>query len=115
LMKVQPDADLEVGKKYHWFFKVKTVCEANQPPALSYVEGWIQRQAVTSVLGNRLTTATPQQSARLYAEAGIWYDALNTLAEAHFANPNEVSLTQDWTELLRSVGLEQFASQPPVE
>jgi Domain of Unknown Function (DUF928) len=112
---VQPDVVLGIGKKYHWFFKVKTVCAANQPTSLNYVEGWVQRQAPMATLSDRLTTATPQQRAQLYAENGIWYDALDALAEAHFANPNEASLTQDWKELLRSIGLEQLANQPRVE
>jgi hypothetical protein len=38
LVKVQPDPGLEIGKKYHWFFKVKTLCAANQPVSLNYVE-----------------------------------------------------------------------------
>jgi Domain of Unknown Function (DUF928) len=115
LVKVQPEVSLEVGKKYHWFFKVKTICEADQPTALSYVEGWVQRQAPTTALSDRLTPANPQNSARLYAEAGIWYDALNTLAEAHFANPDEASLTQDWTDLLGAIELAHLADQPQVK
>jgi Domain of Unknown Function (DUF928) len=115
LVKVQPEPGLEIGKKYHWFFKVKTLCAANQPVSLNYVEGWVQRQAPAAGFSDRLDTANPQQQARIYAENGIWYDALNTLAEAHFANPSEASLTQDWIDLLRSIGLEPIASQPQVE
>jgi Domain of Unknown Function (DUF928) len=114
LVRVQPDVKLETGKKYHWFFKVKTICAANQPVMLNYVEGWVQRQALAA-LSDRLTTATPQQRASLYAENGIWYDALDTLAEAHFANPNEAEITQDWTDLLRAIGLENLADQKKVE
>ncbi len=114
LVRVQPDVRLETGKKYHWFFKVKTICAANQPVVLNYVEGWVQRQ-IPAGLSDRLTTATPQKRASLYAENGIWYDALDTLAEAHFTNPNDATITQDWTDLLRAIGLENLANQQKVE
>jgi len=115
LVRVQPDAGMETGKKYHWFFKVKTACGTNQSVTSNYVEGWVQRQAPAAGLGDRLTAATLQQRASLYAENGIWYDALDTLAEAHFTNPNNANIAQDWTDLLRAIGLDDLAEQPKVE
>ena len=103
---------LEINRQYHWFFKVRTVCESNQAATLDYVEGWIQRIQLEQGLSDRLTQATPQQRAALYAANSIWYDALTTLAELKLAKPEDRAIAQDWTDLLKSVGLENLATQP---
>jgi hypothetical protein len=103
---------LEINQPYHWFLKVKVVCEPNQAEALEYVEGWVQRTQLDQGLSDRLAQATPQQQAALYAENGIWYDALTTLAELKLAQPTDRAIAQDWTALLTAVGLESLATQP---
>lgn len=104
--------ELEINQQYHWFFKVRAVCESNQAPTLDYVEGWIQRTLLGQGLRDRLTQATPRQQAALYAENGIWYDALTTLAELKLAQPDDQAIAQDWIELLKAIGLEHLATQP---
>jgi hypothetical protein len=103
---------LETNQPYHWFLKVKTMCAPNQAATLDYVEGWIERTRLDQRLSDRLTQATPQQKAALYAENGIWYDALTTLAELKLAQPEDQTIAQDWTALLKAVGLEKLATQP---
>lgn len=103
---------LEASQQYHWFLKVRVVCEPNQATTLNYVEGWIQLTRLDQRLSDRLTQATPQQQAVLYAENGIWYDALTTLAELKLAQPEDQAIAQDWTDLLKSVGLENLSTQP---
>jgi hypothetical protein len=106
---------LEPNRRYHWFFKVRTACDPNQPETLEYVEGWVQRQSLEAGLRDRISQASPQQRAALYAENGIWHDALTTLAEQRRANPNDGAIAKDWTDLLRAVGLENLANQPLLE
>jgi hypothetical protein len=101
---------LVIGKAYRWFFKVKTVCTPQQPATLSYVEGWVQRQALPNGVRDRLQTATPQQQAAIYAENGIWYDALNVLAELRTANSTDAA--QEWQTLLDAIGLSDLATRP---
>ncbi len=103
---------LEANQPYHWFFKVRAVCEPNQTPTLNYVEGWIQRIHLDQELNHRLAQAPPQQQAALYAEHGIWYDALTILADLKLAEPENQAIAQDWTDLLKAVGLENLATQP---
>jgi Domain of Unknown Function (DUF928) len=108
-------AGLDINQPYHWFLKVRTACEPNQAATLEYVEGWVQRTPLNPGLSDRLAQATPQQQAALYAENGIWYDALNTLAELKLARPDDQAIAQDWTALLKAVGLEKLATQPLVQ
>lgn len=103
---------LETNQQYHWFLKVRAVCEPNQATTLDYVEGWVQRTRLDKELSDRLTQATLLQQAALYAENGIWYDALTTLAELKLAQPEDRAIAQDWTDLLKSVGLGNLATQP---
>lgn len=102
---------LQVGKMYRWFFKVKVKCSPRQPIALDYVEGWVQRNQ-NAALTAQLKQTTPEQKLVLYAENGIWYDALMTLAELRFANPSDRNVLAKWISLLNSVGLNELANQP---
>ncbi len=95
---------LEVGKPYHWFFKL--YCESISPPDF-FVDGWIQRETLTPELTQQLETASPQQQVRLYAASGYWHDALSTAAELLGAN----SEASDWAELLRAIGLDTVAAE----
>jgi hypothetical protein len=59
--------------------------------------------------------ADPRQKAVIYAENGIWQDALSNLAAARRANPNDTDLAADWESLLDSVALPEIAKEPIVE
>ncbi|MBR8835090.1 MAG: DUF928 domain-containing protein [Stigonema ocellatum SAG 48.90 = DSM 106950] len=109
-------AALELDKNYHWFFKLRVItCDSQQPRDLDYVEGWVQRTHLNGQLGDRLKQATPELRVALYAENGLWYDALSALAELRLANSKDTNLTAGWTSLLRSVGLENLANKPLVK
>ncbi|BAZ10257.1 hypothetical protein NIES4071_20720 [Calothrix sp. NIES-4071] len=103
---------LQVGKTYNWFLKVKVDCNQQLPAQLEYVEGWVQRVNPNSKLVSSLSGATPQQKVALYAENSIWHDALTTLAELRLDKPKDTTLMADWNGLLKSVGLENLANQP---
>lgn len=100
-------APLEVGQIYHWFFVVD--CDPDAPPV---VEGWIQRTTLSAELSNRLKKASPKQRFALYATHGIWYDALNTLAQMRRINPNDRTLFLNWVELMNFIGMKEIANEP---
>lgn len=101
---------LEIGKMYHWYFIID--CDPDAPPL---VEGWVQRVAPNPTLASQLQKATPRQRVALYAQQGIWHDALTTLAELRSANSGDAALSNDWVSLLQSVNLEAIATEPIVE
>jgi hypothetical protein len=106
---------LQVDKMYHWFFKMRVICDPQQPVEREYVEGWVQRVNPNPKLADSLKQATPQQRIRLYAENGIWYSALTTLAELRLAKPQDPTLVVEWMNLLKSVDLENLAKQPLIK
>ncbi len=104
-------APLEVGKTYRWFFKVN--CSGAESASIPiHVEGDVQRINLTSSLANEIATAQPQDKIAIYAENGIWFDALNLLAQLRKGNPNNASLVSDWQSLLESIRLGNLAKAP---
>lgn len=104
-------APLEVGKTYRWFFKVN--CSGQESASIPiHVEGDVQRINLNSNLANQIATAQPQEQIAFYAENGIWFDALNLLAQLRKANPNNASLVSDWQSLLESIRLGNIAKVP---
>jgi hypothetical protein len=96
-------APLATNKVYHWFLTLNMDCTIGQRPM--FVEGWVQRQNITRDLGDRLDRAQPREQVTLYADNGLWYDALTTLATLRANKPQDNALDRDWQNLLNSIGL----------
>jgi len=101
---------LEVGKKYTWLFSL--VCDPEDRSSDHLESGIVRRFEVSANILRELETADPRQKTVIYAENGIWQDALSTLAAARRANPNDTDLAADWESLLHSVRLGAIAKEP---
>ncbi len=98
---------LKTGQNYRWYFKVR--CSNRKPSIPIYVTGYIQRNNFDYRIREQLKTANPQQQVAIYAQNGIWFDALNTLAQLRKSSQNP-SVEQDWQSLLQSVNLDGIAT-----
>ena len=58
----------------------------------------------------RLPQAVPASTPGLYADAGVWYDALALLSDQIDADPGNQALRQTRADLLRQVGLNAAAN-----
>ncbi|MBF2026709.1 MAG: DUF928 domain-containing protein [Oscillatoriales cyanobacterium C42_A2020_001] len=103
---------LQVGNIYNWFFTVHGKCPGD-PRA--FVEGWIERTSLDAATRDRLQQASPQQKAELFAAKGIWYDALNTLAELRRVEPDNATAIAHWAELLKQSDMEPLSIQAIVQ
>ena len=92
---------LETGKFYHWYLTLKCKGSITNTPDIE-MDGWVKRIASTPITTNQINTATPE----------IWYDAVNNFANRLLASPQDTKLNQEWTELLKSVGLSHLAQEP---
>jgi Domain of Unknown Function (DUF928) len=101
---------LQIGKSYNWSFAISCDFQTVEDKP-GTVEGSIQRIATSTNLKNQLAGATPVEQASIYAQNGIWFDALSILA----VNKRDKNSSAAWTELLRQVNLEKFASLPITE
>ena len=104
---------LEVGKKYTWKFTV--VCDADDRSSDQMESGVVRRVELSAEILRQLENADPRQKTFIYAENGIWQDALSNLAAARRANPNDPVFTSDWESLLDSVTLGEIPKEPIVE
>jgi Domain of Unknown Function (DUF928) len=101
---------LAIGKQYRWFLKV--YCNEQKKSLPIYVEGVINRVNLNAIATQQLRTATPQQQVAIYAQNGIWYQALATLLELRQNNPKDETLQNTWETLLTEIGLIEIADKP---
>lgn len=101
---------LELDRLYRWSFKV--YCHPTSPV---FVRGWVERIALDPALQSELEFAAPREKIALFATHGIWYDAIDLLAELQHTQPQDTELFADWKSLLESVELQEIVSEPIVE
>ena len=92
--------DLTVGQRYLW--QVAILCNSNHPSSDLVARAEIEVVQVPPALKRALATKNRLEMADLYAEAGLWYDALREALEpAKDARLGEVasSLLEDLAEL----------------
>ncbi|MBD2458158.1 DUF928 domain-containing protein [Nostoc sp. FACHB-87] len=111
LPKTAPE--LAVGKTYHWYLTV--MCNSQDASTNPWVDGWVERTEAEASLSAALAKAQPRKLPSIYAEAGIWYEALATSAQLRRSEPKNVRARVDWWTLLKSVNLNALASEPFVD
>lgn len=104
---------LAVGKDYRW--SIAIVCNPNDRKRDIFAEGWVQRIKPETALSDKLSKANPSARVDLYAENGIWFETLNTLADLRCTSPNDAALKTSWATLMKSVKLDAIADQPLVQ
>jgi Domain of Unknown Function (DUF928) len=106
-LQLSPSQPLKLDREYEWNLYV--YCNSGDTVS---VTGKILYQSSTT-LSDRLQDATTiREQIRIYADNGIWYDALDRLANLRCQEPQNSALAADWVDLLTSVsGLEKIAQQ----
>ena len=98
---------LAPGVEYQWV--VALVTDPNNRSSDLVASGVIKRVEPAADLKGKIAKATPESLAGVYAEAGIWYDALAVLSDQIEAQPENKSLREARSDLLRQVGLKAAA------
>ena len=104
---------VEVGKRYVWSFSM--ICDQNDRSADLVVKGWVQRIQPQANLNSNLANPDPIARVNAYAQNGIWYETVTTLAQLRSQTPTDAMLMAEWTKLLQSQGLESIADRPLVK
>lgn len=105
---------LEVGKRYNWTLSI--YCDPESSSGAVFVRGSVQRVALEPALARQLEVAkTPLERAALYANKGIWHDALTTLGDQlSGSKPKDSAIAAAWATLLQQVNLGTSAWNPIV-
>lgn len=100
---------LGVGKDYKWL--VSMTCQVGDPND-PFVEGLIRRVSPDSILTRSLDQVTDLEQVAVFAQAGIWQDAVVNLAALRQTQPNNPEVVSAWESLLKYAELEDIANAP---
>ena len=100
--KLRADAD------YQWF--VSLVPEPEERSADFVVGAWIRHRDAPPALRQRLAAASQRQTVFIYAESGMWYDAIAAISTQIDATPDNPALRAQRAALLEQVGLSEVAA-----
>lgn len=103
-------APLETDRLYQWQFRL--ICDPNDRERDLTVTGVVQRVEPSPILSQQLATAPPTRKPLLFDQAGIWYEALQSIVELRHSDPSLA--TSQWVTLLQEVGLAPIAQKPLV-
>lgn len=104
---------LETDQNYHWYLSM--ICNFQQRSRDIVVEGWMRQSTIDVATRQQLDTANSVEQAELYYDRGFWFDALSVLADNAKSETEQPMVRAKWSELLKSVGLEDVAAEPFVE
>jgi hypothetical protein len=99
---------LSPGVAYRWF--VAVVPDADRRSKDILAGGAIERVETPEELKAKLAQTAKKDQPSVYAEAGIWYDALGTISDLIEAAPQDQDLRKQRTAMLAQVGLPTFMS-----
>lgn len=96
--------NLQEGREYWW--EVSLVCNPMFINSGNYTKGKIEKVSLDESVQNQIKmTSNTLEKARIYANANIWSETLTTLMTIKDSQP------QEWQELLKSVGLQDYADK----
>lgn len=94
---------LALGAAYRWYVAVVPDAERRSKDILA--GGAIERVDMAEELKAKLAKSKTNETPFIYAEAGLWYDALKSISDLIDAEPQNRELHQQRTALLTQVGL----------
>jgi hypothetical protein len=100
---------LAVDVRYKW-----TVSLVPDPANRSLdvvATGMVKRIQPTKELTQKLAASSPASRPAIYAQAGIWYDALGAISDEIDKNPKDKPLIVERLDLLKQVGLNVTGKQ----
>jgi hypothetical protein len=96
--------ELKPNVVYRWSVAVVTDPQNRSQDIIA--NGVIKRIEPAPDLAGKLTAASDADKAALYAENGIWYDALQSVSDQIDRNPQDASLRDERASLLKQIGMD---------
>jgi uncharacterized protein DUF928 len=100
---------LAPGAQYQW--AVALVPDPNHRSKDIVAAGGIKRIEATDDLHAKLAQANKGEAAAIYAEAGLWYDAVTAVSELIATAPQDPALRTQRAALLEQVRLSEVAER----
>lgn len=109
-IRLPENTSLQVGKRYSWYFSM--FCNTRDRSQNPSINSWSLRTELNSNLSAKIKQAAPIERYKLYAQNGIWHEAVATLAEERRKNPADSTLASEWKKLLESAGIKNLVDAP---
>jgi hypothetical protein len=98
---------LTPGVEYQWV--VALITDPDNRSSDLVASGVIKRIEASAALKDKVAKANANSLPGVYAEEGIWYDALSLLCDEIDSHPEDKALRETRADLLRQVGLKRAA------
>jgi hypothetical protein len=98
---------LSLDKRYRWY--VAIIPDPDRRSRDIIAGGMIERIEPSENIRTKLAQADKETIPSIYAEAGIWYDALAAISDLIDATPDDAGLRKERSALLEQVGLSEIA------
>ena len=103
----QGSRGLEAGKEYYW--TVSLLCNQKRPSQNAYARAAIKRIPLTAGIAQKLISNPDNLAkAQIYAQSGIWYDALASSYQAYSEAPHQPAINAYFWQLLAQIGLQDI-------
>ncbi|MEO0373792.1 MAG: DUF928 domain-containing protein [Cyanobacteria bacterium P01_A01_bin.17] len=99
---------LEFDKRYTWTL---AIAATPRHPTM-FVQGTIYRVPLATSLRQPIGQATELEKVAIYAQYGLWHDAIATLAQLRQTYPQNMQVKTAWADLLKQAQLDEIANQP---
>jgi Domain of Unknown Function (DUF928) len=97
---------LAPGVAYRW--SVSVISDVNRRSRDILAGGVIERVDAPTGLRQKLAVTPSDELPFIYAEAGLWYDALHSISDLIELRPNDAQLRKQRSALLTQVGLPEI-------
>ena len=101
-------APLDLNQSYEW--GIVLMCGGKIRPDSPFASGWIQRIQLAAKVNLSLQKQSAMEKAATYGASGIWYDMISTIAELKQQKPQNPTITENWTQILKSAGLTKITA-----
>jgi len=98
---------LSLNKQYRWY--VAIIPDPDRRSRDIIAGGMIERIELSENIRTKLAQSDKETVPYIYAEAGIWYDALAAISGLIDASPDDADLRKERSALLDQVGLSEIA------
>lgn len=106
---------LTPDKTYRWgfFLYCQNPEASSNVPITFFVGGTVTRILPDAALQAQMDAVEgDRELVSLYAQNGLWYDAIALMGDRYRQDPENAQIRQDWQDLLESVELPDIATKP---
>ncbi|ARV63189.1 hypothetical protein BZZ01_23240 [Nostocales cyanobacterium HT-58-2] len=96
---------LAINQPYQWSVSLVCNTQDTSPNSVITVDGWVQRVALSNNVESKLKQLSPKEQISVYAEQGLWFDLVSTLADLRACNPSDTNLLGSWVSVVKQTAL----------